>query len=108
MIKQCDKFNDLNFGLVGICKTQFAQLISSLDKPEASEPNKKPVFLFAVLNVVNEYAVYKFLNNEIRFTDIPKMIEQACEHHDWIDHPDFETLIDLEAWSIEFVNSFQS
>ena len=62
----------------------------------------------AVLNVVNEYAVYRFLKNEIRFTDIPKMIEQACEHHDWIDHPDFETLIDLEAWSIEFVNSFQS
>ena len=62
----------------------------------------------AVLNVVNEYAVYRFLKNEIRFTDIPKMIEQACEHHDWIDHPDFETLFDLEAWSIEFVNSFQS
>ena len=62
----------------------------------------------AVLNVVNEYAVYKFLNNEIKFMDIPKMVEQACEGHDWIKHPDFETLFELEAWSIEFVNSFQS
>jgi len=62
----------------------------------------------AVLNVVNEYAVYKFLNNEISFTDIPKMIEQACESHNWIEHLDFETLLELEAWSIEFVNSFQS
>jgi 1-deoxy-D-xylulose-5-phosphate reductoisomerase len=62
----------------------------------------------AVLNVVNEYAVYKFLNNEISFTDIPKMIEKACESHNWIEHLDFETLLELEAWSIEFVNSFQS
>ena len=62
----------------------------------------------AVLNVVNEYAVYKFLNNEISFTDIPKMIEQACESHNWIEHLDFETLLELETWSIEFVNSFQS
>ena len=62
----------------------------------------------AVLNVVNEYAVYKFLNNEISFTDIPKMIEKACESHNWIEHLDFETLLELESWSIEFVNSFQS
>ena len=62
----------------------------------------------AVLNVVNEYAVYRFLKDEIRFTDIPKMIEQACEHHDWVEHPDFTTLSALESWSIEFVNSFQS
>ena len=62
----------------------------------------------AVLNVVNEYAVYKFLKNEIKFMDIPKMVEQACEGHDWIKHPDFETLFELEAWSIEFVNSFQT
>ena len=62
----------------------------------------------AVLNVVNEYAVYRFLNNEISFTDIPKMIEQACGSHNWIEHLDFETLLELEAWSIEFVNSFQS
>ena len=62
----------------------------------------------AVLNVVNEYAVYKFLNNEINFTDIPKMIEKACESHNWIEHLDFETLLELETWSIKFVNSFQS
>ena len=60
----------------------------------------------AVLNVVNEYAVYRFLKGEIRFTDIPKMIEQACELHDWVGHPDFETLSELESWSIEFVNSY--
>jgi len=62
----------------------------------------------AVLNVVNEYAVYKFLNDEISFTDIPKMIEKACESHNWIEHLDFETLLELEFWSIEFVNSFRS
>jgi hypothetical protein len=35
------------------------------------------------------------------------MIEQACGSHNWIEHLDFETLLELEAWSIEFVNSFQ-
>ncbi|MDP6685211.1 MAG: 1-deoxy-D-xylulose-5-phosphate reductoisomerase [Candidatus Marinimicrobia bacterium] len=60
----------------------------------------------AVLNVVNEYAVYRFLKDEIRFTDISKMIEKACEQHDWVESPDFESLSDLESWSIEFVNSY--
>ena len=31
----------------------------------------------AVLNVANEYAVYRFLKNEIMFTDIPKIVEQG-------------------------------
>jgi 1-deoxy-D-xylulose-5-phosphate reductoisomerase len=62
----------------------------------------------AVLNVVNEQAVYRFLNNEIRFTDIPKVIEQACNQHDWVETPDFDTLSKLETWSVEFVNRFKS
>jgi len=60
----------------------------------------------AVLNVVNEYAVYRFLKNEILFTDISKMIERACEQHEWVEHPDFETLSYLESWSIDFAQSF--
>ncbi len=60
----------------------------------------------AVLNVVNEYAVYRFLKNEILFTDIPKMIEKACEQHEWVKHPDFEALSYLESWSIDFAQSF--
>ena len=62
----------------------------------------------AALNIVNELAVYRFLNNEIRFTDIPKLIEKACSKHDWEENPDFEYLIELEIWSKEFVNSYKS
>ena len=35
----------------------------------------------AVLNVANEQAVYRFLNQEINFNEIPSIIEIACEKH---------------------------
>ena len=60
----------------------------------------------SVLNIINELAVYKFLNKEIKFTDIPVLIEEACLKHDWEKNPDFNYLKELELWSKEFVKSF--
>jgi 1-deoxy-D-xylulose-5-phosphate reductoisomerase len=60
----------------------------------------------AVLNVANEYAVYRFLNNEIKFTDIPIIVEQACSKHDWIESPTLSDLQNLIEWSKEYVNSY--
>jgi len=60
----------------------------------------------AVLNVTNEYAVYRFLDNEIKFTDIPKIVEKACKEHDWIESPTLEDLQSLIEWSKDFVKSF--
>jgi 1-deoxy-D-xylulose-5-phosphate reductoisomerase len=57
----------------------------------------------AVLNVVNEYSVYQFLDNKIKFTDIPKLIEKAMELHYWIENPSLEDLIHLEKWGETFV-----
>ena len=57
----------------------------------------------AVLNVANDTAVYKFLNGEINFTDIPRIIEKACEAHEWIEHPTLEDLLEIEGWTAQFV-----
>jgi len=60
----------------------------------------------AVLNVVNEYAVYRFLKGEIKFTDIPKVVEQACAKHSWVEYPSLTELQELIKWSKEFVVSY--
>ncbi len=57
----------------------------------------------AVLNVANDNAVYSFLNKRIKFTDIPDIIEKACNAHDLVKHPSLKELLELELWTYEFV-----
>ena len=59
----------------------------------------------AVLNVANDTAVYKFLNGEINFTDIPRIVEKACEVHEWIEQPTLEDLLKIESWTGQFVKN---
>ncbi|MFQ6677879.1 MAG: 1-deoxy-D-xylulose-5-phosphate reductoisomerase [Fidelibacterota bacterium] len=61
----------------------------------------------AVLNVANEQAVYQFLNNRIKFIDIPIIIERACAAHNWLAKPTLEELLELELWTTDFVNKFK-
>ena len=60
----------------------------------------------AVLNMANDHSVYKFLNGEIKFTDIPKIIEAAMKHHQWVKKPNLDYLNELENWTKDFVNNF--
>jgi len=60
----------------------------------------------AILNVVNEFAVYRFLKNEILFTDIHKIVSGACDKHEWIESPTLEDLQNIIDWSKEFVKSY--
>ena len=60
----------------------------------------------AVLNVANEQAVYNFLDGEIKFTDIPAIIEKACAEHHYIAEPTLEDLLELEIWATDFVNAY--
>jgi len=59
-----------------------------------------------VLNVANEQAVYRFLNKEIGFMDIPYIIEKACDKHDWVSNPCLDDLLHLETWTTDFVKKF--
>ena len=60
----------------------------------------------AVLNMANDYCVYKFLNDEIKFTDIPMIIEAAMNNHQWTENPNLDYLRELDLWAKDFVNDF--
>ena len=60
----------------------------------------------AVLNMTNDYCVYKFLNEKIKFTDIPIIIESAMTNHQWVENPDLDYLRELDLWAKNFVNDF--
>jgi len=50
----------------------------------------------AVLNAANEVAVYKFLNNEINFFDIERIVFKTVEKYDNILNPDLETIFEID------------
>jgi 1-deoxy-D-xylulose-5-phosphate reductoisomerase len=60
----------------------------------------------AVLNVANELAVYRFLKSDILFTDIPKIVSDACEKHDWMENPSLDDLQNLIIWTKDFVKLY--
>ena len=60
----------------------------------------------AVLNLANDYSVYRFLNGDVKFTDIPRIIESSMKHHDWTEDPSLEHLKKLDSWVKNHVESF--
>ncbi|MFS8969287.1 1-deoxy-D-xylulose-5-phosphate reductoisomerase [Synechococcus sp. 'PEA 65AY6A-5F PE A'] len=53
----------------------------------------------AVLNAANEAAVALFLQERIRFLDIPRLLEQVCERHQVIPAPSLEDILEVDAWA---------
>ncbi|EKO0727191.1 1-deoxy-D-xylulose-5-phosphate reductoisomerase [Staphylococcus pseudintermedius] len=51
-----------------------------------------------VLNAVNEVAVAKFLNREIAFLDIEKIIEREMAAHEVIQNPTLEQILELDYY----------
>ena len=60
----------------------------------------------AVLNMANDYCVYKFLDEKIKFTDIPVIIESAMNNHEWTENPKLDYLKELDLWTENFVNNY--
>ena len=60
----------------------------------------------AALNLANDYSVFRFLNGEINFTDIPRINASAIEDHHWIEHPSLDDLKALNGWVKDHVNLF--
>ena len=60
----------------------------------------------AVLNFANDYSVFRFLKDEIKFTDIPKIIELAIKNHEWNENPNLSEIRDLDFWTKDFVKDF--
>jgi 1-deoxy-D-xylulose-5-phosphate reductoisomerase len=57
----------------------------------------------AILNVVNEYAVYAFLENKIRFIDISTFVEKALSEIQIVDNPLLSDILEVEQSGREFV-----
>ena len=60
----------------------------------------------AALNLSNDYAVRRFLDKEIKFTDIPKINKSVMDSHNWIEHPNLEDLQYLDSWVHKTVFNF--
>ena len=50
----------------------------------------------AVLNAANEVAVYAFLDNKIKFLDIPRLINKAMQEHKIIKAPSLKQILDVD------------
>ncbi|MDD3014216.1 MAG: 1-deoxy-D-xylulose-5-phosphate reductoisomerase [Candidatus Gastranaerophilales bacterium] len=60
----------------------------------------------AVLNALNEEAVYAFLNGKIRLTEICKLVEKGLEVHTSIKNPNLDDIIHSDNWAREFAKEF--
>ena len=54
-------------------------------------------------NAANERAVAKFLNHEIRFLEIPEIIEACMEHCTYIAAPSVEEILNTERAAYEYI-----
>ena len=57
------------------------------------------------LNLANDITVDMFLNEQILFTDIPRINEVILEEHPWIENPTLEDITNLEEWVNEKIYS---
>lgn len=59
----------------------------------------------AVLNAANEQAVALFLDEKIKFLDIPRCIEMTCARHNNAPHPSLEDIIGADIWARQEVRA---
>lgn len=60
----------------------------------------------AVLNAANEEVVGAFLNERVRFVQIPQIISEALQRHDNGHARDFEAVLAADQWSRAFVRQY--
>lgn len=58
-----------------------------------------------VMNAANEWAVKKFIDGEIGFLDIPKIIESAMKQHQVIPSVTLQAILDSEQWTYDLLES---
>ncbi|PKM95746.1 MAG: 1-deoxy-D-xylulose-5-phosphate reductoisomerase [Firmicutes bacterium HGW-Firmicutes-1] len=58
-----------------------------------------------VLNAANELVVSKFLNKEIGFIEIPKIIDFCMSKHDIINEITLDKILEVQKWTYELIES---
>ena len=89
------KLTTLNFSKPDLDVFEGLKMAISAGKKGGSAPT--------VLNAANEWAVDKFLNKKIGFTDIPRLIGLAIEKHQFKENPSLEDIISLKQWTEEYL-----
>jgi 1-deoxy-D-xylulose-5-phosphate reductoisomerase len=91
------KAGDLTFREPDHSKYPCMQLAYAAGKAGGSMP--------AVLNAANEQAVALFLEEKIKFLDIPKIIEQTCDKHqaDNRQTPSLDDILAADVWARQTV-----
>jgi 1-deoxy-D-xylulose-5-phosphate reductoisomerase len=59
----------------------------------------------AVLNAANEVAVAAFLDERIKFRDIPRLIQEACDAHTPQPASSIETVLGADKWARGWVGA---
>ena len=59
-----------------------------------------------IYNAANEWAVARFLEGEIKFTDIPAMINKAMDNHKLMPEPTLNEILNLEEETYDFLRAF--
>lgn len=65
----------------------------------AYEAGKKGGTMPAVLSAANDSAVEMFLNDKIKFTDIPKIVARTMKKHKFIKTPTLNQILQAEKWA---------
>jgi 1-deoxy-D-xylulose-5-phosphate reductoisomerase len=60
-----------------------------------------------VLNAANEEAVARFLCNELRFTEIAALIEDALAAHEGLPGPSLDEVLAADGWARNFARAWQ-
>jgi 1-deoxy-D-xylulose-5-phosphate reductoisomerase len=55
----------------------------------------------AVMNAANEIAVAAFLDRQVRFPDIWRVVEEVMNRHAPIAHPDLDAILEADQWARE-------
>lgn len=61
-----------------------------------------------VFNAANEKAVALFLNRQISFLQIPELIERSMEHHDAVQNPSVEQILEAEAQTYTYISNIMN
>ena len=59
----------------------------------------------AALNAANEVAVQKFLDGELRFVEVPEVIDSVLQSHESVPDPDLEEIQAADAWARQKASS---
>ena len=89
------KLTTLNFSKPDLDVFEGLKMAISAGKKGGSAPT--------VLNAANEWAVDKFLNKKIGFTDIGRLIGLAIENHQFKENPSLEDILSLKQWTEEYL-----